>query len=301
MSLLKSKFNLCILEIPKEFTITQGEAFKALQENKFKELTPSQDFGHGWVDIEDMFNTDFTMESTVAVNSIVGGYRYDKKSVPAALVKKLFKERLKDREKEEGHKLEKADKEILKEECRQQLILKALASPKLITWIWDVDNSRIYVDAKSTGIIEKFMTLFTGTFKVPKITIKNYGLNEDHICNFLDWIWKNTTNIEATWIDQGVTLDADKNIFKFTGPSLEEYLEEIENLKKGKSVKSLNVGIALGDEDYSLTFGSKNLIASVESSSKIKHESVETAILDNQDRINSLIDKIQKTVNQFLA
>ena len=50
----------------------------------------------------------------------------------------------------------KSDKEILKEECRKQLVLKALASPKLITWIWDIDNFSVYVDAKSNTIIEKF-------------------------------------------------------------------------------------------------------------------------------------------------
>jgi len=301
MSLLKSKFSLCVLEVPKDFSITQGEAYSALKKNTFVELTPAQDFGQGWVEIENMFNTEFSMEDTVAVNAIVGGYRFDKKSIPAPLIKKLYNEKLKEREKEEGGKLEKDEKEILKEECRQQLVLKALPSPKLVTWIWDTDNHRVYIDSKSVGVIEKFMGLFTKTFGVPKITIKNYGLNEDQIGNFLDWIWKNTENLESTWIDQGVTLDADKNTFKFSGPSMEDYLDEIEAMKKGKSIKTLNIGCALGGYDYSLTFGGKNLIAGVESMAKIEHESAETAILDNSDRIISVIDKIQTTVDQFLA
>jgi len=301
MSLLKSKFSLCVLEVPKDFSITQGEAYNALKKNTFVELTPAQDFGQGWVEIEDMFNTDFSMEDSVAVNAVVGGYRYDKKSVPAPLVKKLYKEKLREREKEEGHKLEKDEKEILKEECRQQLILKALASPKLITWIWDTDNHRVYIDSKSMGVVEKFMGLFTKTFGVATIKVKNYGLNEDQIGNFLDWIWKNTEELESTWIDQGVTLDADKNTFKFSGPSLDDYLEEIESIRKGKSIKSLNIGCALGDNDYSLTFGGKNLITGVESMAKIEHECAETAIIDNSDRIVSVINKIQTTVDQFLA
>jgi len=301
MSLLKSKFSLCVLEVPKDFSITQGEAYNALKENKFVELTPAQDFGHGWVAIEDMFKSDFSMEESVAVNAVVGGYRFDKKSVPAPLVKKLYKEKLREREKEEGGKLEKTDKEILKEECRQQLILKALASPKLVTWIWDTDNHVVYVDAKSNMVIEKFMTLFTKTFGVPSISVKSYGLNEDQISSFLDWIWKNTENLESTWIDQGVTLDADKNTFKFNGPSIDDYLDEIESIKKGKSIKNLSIGCALGDNDYSLTFGNKNLIAAVESMTKIEHECAETAILDNSDRIISVINKIQTTVDQFLA
>jgi len=301
MSLLKSKFSLCVLEVPKSFSITQGDAFNALKANTFVDLKPPQDFGHGWVNIEDMFDTDFSMEDSIAVNAIVGGYRFDKKSIPAPLIKKLYKEKLKEREKEEGGKLEKDEKEILKEECRQQLVLKALPSPKLVTWIWDIDNHRVYIDSKSMAVIEKFMTIFTKTFGIPKITIQNYGLNEDQIGNFLDWIWKNTENLESTWIDQGVTLDADKNTFKFSGPSMEDYLEEIESIKKGKSIKSLNIGCALGGDDYSLTFGGKNLIAGVESMCKIEHESAETAILDNSDRILSIINKIQGTVDHYLA
>lgn len=302
MSLLKSKFNLCVLEVPKDVKITQGEAFNALKVKKFVELTPAQDFGHGWVDIADMFNSEFTMEDSVAVNAIVGGYRYDKKTVPGPLLKKLFTEKLKERQKELGAKLEKDEKELLKDECRQQLILKALPSPKLITWIWDIDNHQVYVDAKSMAVVEKFMNLFTTTFAdVPKVTIKDYGLKEDDIGEFLDWIWKNTANLESTWIDQGVTLDADKNTFKFNGPSLDDYLEEIELMKKGKSIKSLNIGCELGNNDYSLTFGDKNLITGVESVSKIEHESAETAVIDNSDRIVSIIGKIQNTVDQYLA
>jgi len=300
MSLLKSKFNLCVLEIPKDFKITQGEAYNALKSNTFVELTPTQDFGHGFTHIEDMFNNDFTMEDTIAVNSIVGGYRYDKKSVPGALLKKLYKEKLKEREKEEGGKLEKDDKEILKDECKQQLLPKVLPSPKLVTWIWDTDNHLVYVDAKSAGVVEKFIGLFTKTFSVPTMTIKNYGLDEDQIGNLLDWIWKNTENLEDTWIDQGVTLDASKNTFQFKGPSIEDYLEEIDSIKKGKSIKNLNIGCALGDMDYSLTFGGKNLIAGVETMSKIEHECAETAIIDNSDRITSIINKIQTTVDRFL-
>jgi len=290
-----------VLEVPKDFEITQGEAFNALKSNTFVELSPTQDFGHGWVSIEDMFSTEFTMEDTVAVNAIVGGYRYDKQSVPGPLLKKLYKEKVREREKEEGCKLEKDDKAILKDECRQLLLPKVLPSPKLVTWIWDYDNHLVYIDAKSVGVVEKFMTLFTRTFEVPKIKIKDYGLNEDKMENFLDWIWKNTENLESTWIDQGVTLDASKNTFQFKGPTLDDYLEEIESIKKGKSIKSLNIGCSLGDMDYSLTFGGKNLIAGVESADAVQHECAETAIIDNSDRITSIINKIQGTVDQFLA
>jgi len=301
MSLLKSKFNLCVLEIPKQFTMTQGEAYNALKEKKFIELSPAQDFGQGWVCVDDMFNSNFSMEESVVVNAVIGGYRYDKKAVPGPLLKKLFKEKLKEIEKEEGHKLEKADKEILKDECRQQLVLKVLPNPKLITWIWDVDKSLVYLDAKSMTVIEKFMSFFTNTMKIPEIKIKDYGLRDDKLSDFLDWIWKNTNNLKDTWIDQGVSLDVNKNTFKFNGPTIDDYLEEIESIKKGKSIKDLNIGCSLNEQDYSLTFSGKNLIVGVTSLDKITHESAETAVIDNSERIADIITKIQDTVNQFSA
>lgn len=299
MSMLDSKFSLCVLELPEEFKMTQGEAFNALKGNLFVDLTPTQDFGHGWVFINDMFRTDFTMEDSIAVNSVVGGYRYDKKSVPGALLKKLFREKLKEREKEEGRKFEKADKDLLKEECKQLLLPKVLANPKLVTWIWDMDNHRVYLDAKSMAIVEKFIMLFINTFKVPKVIVKDYSLDDDQRGTFLDWIWKNTTNIKDTWIDNGVTLDATGNTFQFKGPTLDTFLEEIESFKNGKSIKSLNIGCSINKLDYSITLNDKNLIVGIECSDKIEHESFETAILDNTDRISAVICKIQETVNQF--
>lgn len=301
MSLLESKFNLCVLELPKEFKMTQGDAFNALKENLFVDLTPTQDFGNGWVFIDDLFRTDFTMEDSVAVNSVVGGYRFDKKTVPGELLKKLFKEKLKEREKEEGHKLEKADKDILKDECKQLLLPKVLANPKLVTWIWDVDNSRVYLDAKSTSVVEEFMGLFMKTFKVPKMSIKDFGLNEDQVGTFLEWIWKNTANLKDTWIDNGVTLDATGNTFQFKGPSIDAFLEEIESIKNGKTIKSLNIGCGVDGMDYSITFNDKNMIVGIECCDKMEHESHETAIIDNSDRIISIITKIQETVDQFNA
>ena len=92
MSLLKSKFNLCILNIPKDFKISQGDIYSKLLKDKFKELTPSQEYGYGWAHVGDLFK-EFTMEDIVVVNSVVGGFRYDRKKVPGVLLKKLFSEK----------------------------------------------------------------------------------------------------------------------------------------------------------------------------------------------------------------
>lgn len=295
MSFLKSKFNLCVFEIPKELKITQGEAFNKLQKNKFKDLQSSQEFGDGWSNVKDLFK-DFTMEDTVAVNSVVGGYRYDRKRVPAALIRKMYNEKLKEQSKD-GF-LNKNEKKLLKEECKAQLLMQTLPTPKLVTWFWDIDNCHVYVDIKSKAVIDTFTTLFNKTFGVYPV-IKDYGLEEEEIGSFLEFIWETYEDQNNYWIDQEVTFDIDKNTFKFNGPEIEEYLEEIGVFKKAKGIKNLNVGMKLGDSDYSITFNNKNMVLGIESLAKVEHEDIETAILDNQDRINSVISQIEKMVKQY--
>ena len=300
MTYLASKYNLCVLEVPQDFKITQGEAYTKLLEKKFKEIGSSEEFSHGFVNIEDMFK-DFSMEDSVAVNSLIGGYRFDKKRVPAPLIKKLFIEKLQERSKDYGVVLTKKDKKMLKEECKAQLLMKTLPTPSLVSWIWDIDNFRVYLDSKSKAVVDKFIELFSDTFNISLVQ-KNYGIDEDSISDFLEYLWKNAEDEEndSFWINHEVTLDSQKNTFKFNGPSIEEYLEEINNFKSSKKIKNINIGMAMKGDEYSLTFNGKNMIVSVENMAKIKHEDVETAIIDNSDRINTIIMHLEDMAKNYL-
>jgi len=308
MSFLKSKFDLCVLDLPEDFDITQGEAFQKLLTKRFKELTPAQEFGDGWVNMTDLFK-DFTMEDTVAVNAVVGGYRFDKKKVPPALIKKLYSEKLKERINDGlSKKMSKEDKKVLKQECKEQLLMQTLATPKLATWIMDLDNKRVYLASKSLAAVDTFVILFGETFDT-SLTLKDFNLKEeDEISEFLDYLWTNLSKEEPKegeevkrefWVDQEITLDFDDNTFKFNGPRIEEYLSEIESFKKTKRIKSINVGMHIGESEYSVTFNSKNMLLGVESLDKIDHESIETAVLDNMDRINTVITRVETLISKF--
>ena len=297
---MKSKFSLCVLELPKDFKIQLGEVHEKLSAKKFVELSPSQESGCGWVNPEDIFKTNFAIEDIVAAESIICGFRFDKKSVPGPLVKKLFRERLKEREKELGAKLEKAEKQLLKEECKEQLLLKALPSPKMVQWIWNMVDNRIYLDMKSEKSIDDFIELFCKTFEGVTVQRKNYGIPEDNVTLFLDWLWKQSTGPDGQWFDKGITLDADSNIFKFNGPTLEAFLDQIEAMKEGKSVKEICIGCALCGNDYYITFNSKNLIVTVDNTNKIKYESTEAAVLDREDISSKVVEKIENLITEYL-
>jgi hypothetical protein len=302
MSFLNYKFDICFLDLPKDFKVTEKEVYDKLKSNKFKDLNSSQEFGDGWVNVSDMFK-DFEMEDILVVDSYVGGYRFDKKKVPPALLKKLYNEKLKERNKE-GVKLTKEDKKMIKQECKDQLMMQTLATPKMISWILDTEKNMVYLNTKSSSVVDTFIKLFNTTFDT-SITVNNFDFqNESEISEFLDYVWKNLETSENTespnfWIDQEVTFDFDKNVFKFNGPRIEEYRADIENFKKSKRIKSINFGAKIGDSDYSLTLNNQNMAISVECLEKITHESVETAVLDNTDRIHKIMDLIKDLAKKF--
>jgi len=302
MSYLKSTFNVCILEMSEDVNITAKDIYQKLVENRFRELTPAQEFGHGFIDIKDIFKTNFEFADSIGDKCIYGGYRYDKKMVPNVLVKKLYLEKLREK-KSQGEKLNKVDKKILKEECKAQLIMKAFPKPNLISWIWDLSNYKLYLDTKNIKVIDNFLALFSDAFDNIPLTLFNMGLEEDQLENFLEWLWKKLEKKEKDFeIDDDIILDTgDKTLFKFNGPTLELYLSEIESIKNSKSFKKLSTTMLIDEDAYRISFNSKNLILTVKLVEKIKHESVETAILDNLDRIQQIQEKIKTFVTDFLG
>ena len=299
MSYLKSKFSLCALDL---LDPIDGIKFHdSLLAKKFVELTPSQELGHGWVAVDDMFKVDFTAEDIVAGVYKTIGYRYDQKTVPKSLIKKLYKERLKERKKM-GEKLEEVDRNILKDECKAQLILQVLPNPKYCHCIFDLNQKVVFVDTKSAKVLDGFRMLLGETFSV-KTNLKSFGLVENQLDKFLDWIWvdEKSRKSEGIAINKDIELDADKTKFNFTGPNLETYMKEINSFRDTKVIKKLGLFMSIGPEDYSVLLNNKNFLLTIETLSKIKHESVETAILDNASNLQSICDKVTSIVNKFLT
>jgi len=302
MSYLKNSFNLCILEVPKTFELPTNAICEKFSENKFIDISPIEEFCHGWCAIDDIFKTSVNSDDLAGVNCIFGGYRYDKKSVPKPLIQKLYREKLIERKKL-GETLNKIDRKILKEECKSQLMMKALPKPSLITWVWDLSSFKIYLDTKSPKIIESFLTLFFNTIDGIDLKISNLGLNsEDELINFLGWLWNNLEKREDISLDTDIILDmGEKTFFKFNGPSLENYKKEIETIKNSKIFKKLGMTVIIDDSEYRIIFNSSNSVLNIKYNKKIKHESVETAILDNLDRIQQILKKTNILVQDYLA
>ena len=294
MSFLSSNFNLCVLELPKEFKLKPAEIYDKLGTKRFKEITALEKSCNGWVAIHNMFKSNFTYEETCAGSSIVAAFRQDVKKVSGKLVRKLYLERLAERKKD-GIKLLKDDKKILKEACQEELVLKALPTPNAFHFIIDMDKNLIYLDAKSLNVVDAFSNLFEATFSMrpflKDMDVKDYD-------KFLDWLWNSIASLEEIGVYSNIVIKDDNNSFSLNSESLQKYAEQINTLKEGKAIKKLGLSMHK-DVDYNVMINDKNFILSIKTLPKIKHESVETAVIDNVGRIDYVTTKIQDIIKKF--
>lgn len=296
MSYLKSNFNVCAFETLEDNTPNFSSIHEKLLAKSFTDLVKTSSYQDGFVAIDNIFKTNFNLEDISVGSCVAIGYRYDTKKVPKALIKKLFLERLADL-KRSGTEITKEEKETLKQECQEQLLIKALPSPNLVGCIWDIPNKRIYLDSKSEKIIEAFKKLFEDTFGFA-LRLYTYKFEvAARYPKFLNWLWGNVENHDL-WLEKNVVFNKEKTTFNFTG-TLEPFMPEIETMKNNKDIKKIVVGAALGNMDFSVSLNSKNFYLGAKSLNKINHESVETAIIDNVDRINLIINKFTELSTNF--
>jgi len=303
MSFLKNKFSLSILRINEDINLTQREAILKLESSIFKDPSPLVEFADGFVDVSDMFIPFIPQENAIILNGLVCGYRFDKKSIPSTLLKKVFKDKIKEIQDKEGVTLSREEKKTIKEDCKKSLLSKVLAKPKAVTWFWDMPNNIIYLNTDSPKVLSNFEKLFRSTFELPEssLELENYGLNnKETISDFLEWIWKETEDTSLGIINQKITFKLDINEFNFKGPHLTEFMEEIDNFKKSKRVKNLSLNFTSNKHEYLITLSNKNTMINVEILDAVKHENVETAILDNLDHIENITKYLNKIIQKFL-
>lgn len=295
MSLLKSNYNLCVLELEAPLEGTRSAIHDKLLAKKFIELSPPQDFGHGWVAVDEIFKSQFNLGDITVLDNFVGGYRYDQKKVPNPLIKKLYLEKLKEKK---GEKLNKLEKKNLKDECKAQLLIKALPNPKMATWILETSTNRIFLDAKSDKVVENFIKLFQETFGVT-LKVINFNVPLEKLNGFLEWLWANISKLQGLSIHTNVVFDAEDTSFNFTGP-LENYLEEIDSIKHEKVIKKLSLEMTLQELNFLITLNSKNTYLVIKNTTKLNHESVETAVIDNLDRLNKVLNKLNELAADYI-
>ncbi|CAO0821802.1 Recombination-associated protein RdgC [Desulfarculales bacterium] len=119
----------------------------------------------GWVSIHDYFDVSFAYASYVLDPYVVLGLRWDRRRVPAGLLKKYhILEMKKALAACGGRGLSRADREDFKEKVRLDLLRRTLPSTQVFEVCWDTQRGEVWLGSTGRGVRDIFEDLFRRTF-----------------------------------------------------------------------------------------------------------------------------------------
>lgn len=123
--------------------------------------------GWGWVNIEDMFDTEWRVSPAEMGGYMCFSLRVDTRKVSSAVLKKHLSDALREEEGKaaaEGRKVPRGRKKELKEILLAKLQSQTEPVPSSIDVIVDMDSGQILVSSVSTAQIELFEEYFAASF-----------------------------------------------------------------------------------------------------------------------------------------
>jgi len=117
----------------------------------------------GWVSPFRSYDSKIKVEDTFLDSNIFLAMRVDRKVVPRLLLDSKVNQKL-----DSGAVVAKGKQELkqLKEDMRQELLLKALPEPRIIEGVIDLPHATLYLNTASHRASGLFLSLFEKTFDV---------------------------------------------------------------------------------------------------------------------------------------
>lgn len=129
----------------------------------------------GWIGIHDPLATELGPADLFFQHYLAVGFRFDRRAVPAALLR-LERRRLEnERRRERGvPHLGAAARREVKAEIESRLLARALPVPRLYDCIWNLETGRVYLTGTQRTARDAFADLFRRTFGVQPIPLIPY-------------------------------------------------------------------------------------------------------------------------------
>lgn len=119
----------------------------------------------GWVSAHDYLDTQFAYASYALDPYAVLGLRWDRRRVPAGLLKKYHRlEMQKALDLREGRGLSRADREDLKEKVRLDLLRRTLPATQVFEVCWDTSRAEVWLSSAGRAVRDLFEDIFRRTF-----------------------------------------------------------------------------------------------------------------------------------------
>lgn len=137
-----------------------------LQRYAFRDIDPktNPEQSVGWVNPFDPFDADLTLEKVLVGPSIVLGLRWDRKSVPALLLKAKVAERIRAKLAERrSRKLGREEMAQIRESVKEALLATATPATTVYDVVWNLDTATVYLSTHANKVVDYFLDLFEET------------------------------------------------------------------------------------------------------------------------------------------
>lgn len=163
MSFMKSSLSLTVYTATPEFlaNITPDRlkqcAFQSIDEI-------AEEKSYGFVNHDDMFDTDWTISVPEKGQYIAFGFRIDCRKIPSSVLKKHVAFRI-ENDRERGNKfISRARKAEIRDQCKAALLSKQEPQPTMYGVVVDPVAGLIYVTSTSKSVLETFETYMNAAF-----------------------------------------------------------------------------------------------------------------------------------------
>lgn len=257
MPLVKGKLTLSVWETPPLTAIDAAAIIEGMEGWAFKEVEDSKEISQGFTTSLDLYNTSFEEHSTFLDNTFMfAGIRIDKKKIPPIVLKQEFKREMKDyysRNPGLNRKLNKSEKEVIKEQAIANLLPKTIPTPKMTEFIYNWKKGVIYLNSSSKDFIHIFPVAFEKLFGVvPELKEAKHDPY-----NFVDWLFYQSLSTDTAFeIEDNLVLkDADRVVtFSNVEAQSGAFVDTFKNIP---SIASSKVKL-LGDTHFSCVLNNKD-------------------------------------------
>lgn len=129
----------------------------------------------GWVAVHDPLVTDLGPADLFFQHYLVVGFRFDRRAVPAQLLRLERRRVEQERAREQGvPRLGAKARREVKIEVEARLVSQALPAPRIVDCVWNLERGRLYLSGGARALREAFLDLFRATFGVHPIPMIPY-------------------------------------------------------------------------------------------------------------------------------
>jgi DNA recombination-dependent growth factor C len=161
---------------PVPSTFDRNAVAAAVTQRGFRPLAPEDGAQRGgWVGIHDPLATELGPADLFFQQYLAVGFRFDRRVVPAALLR-LERRRLEgERAREQGvARLGAKARREIKIEVEARLVSQALPAPHVVDCAWNLERGRLYLSGGGRALREALLDLFRSTFGVHPVPMIPY-------------------------------------------------------------------------------------------------------------------------------